>query len=36
LQISIAEDKIQLIAKPKTTKVPLLSVEPVEDAVQTN
>jgi len=36
LQISIAEDKIQLIAKPKTTKVPLLSIDPVEDAVQAN
>jgi ATP-dependent Clp protease ATP-binding subunit ClpA len=36
LQISIADDKILLSAKSKTTKVPLLSVDPVEDAVQTN
>ena len=36
LQISIIDDKIQLIAKPKTTKVPLLSVDPVENAVQAN
>jgi ATP-dependent Clp protease ATP-binding subunit ClpA len=36
LQISIADDKIQLIAKPKTTKVPLLSIEPVDNAVQAN
>jgi ATP-dependent Clp protease ATP-binding subunit ClpA len=36
LQISIIDDKIQLIAKPKTTKVPLLSIDPVENAVQAN
>jgi ATP-dependent Clp protease ATP-binding subunit ClpA len=36
LQISIADDKILLSAKSKTTKVPLLAIDPVEDAIQTN
>lgn len=36
LQISIADNKILLSAKSKTTKVPLLTIDPVEDAIQTN
>jgi ATP-dependent Clp protease ATP-binding subunit ClpA len=37
LTVSVADDKLLLIAKPKTPKVPLLAVEPaVEDVVQDN
>ena len=36
LHISVADDKLVLAAKPKTLKVPLLSVEIVDNAVQTN
>jgi hypothetical protein len=35
LTVSVADDKLLLIAKPKTPKVPLLAVESqVDDAVQ--
>lgn len=36
LTITINEDKIQLVAKPKTPKVPLLSIDTVDDIVQGN
>jgi ATP-dependent Clp protease ATP-binding subunit ClpA len=36
LTITINEDKIQLVAKPKTPKVPLLSIDTVDDIVQSN
>ena len=36
LHISVADDKLVLSAKPKTLKVPLLSVEIVDNAVQAN
>ena len=36
LHISVADDKLVLAAKPKTLKVPLLSVEIVDNAVQAN
>jgi ATP-dependent Clp protease ATP-binding subunit ClpA len=36
LHISVADDKLVLVAKPKTLKVPLLSVEIVDNAVQAN
>ena len=36
LHISVADDKLVLVAKAKTLKVPLLSVEIVENAVQAN
>jgi ATP-dependent Clp protease ATP-binding subunit ClpA len=37
LTITIAEDKIVLVAKPKASKVPLLTVDTsTEDAVQNN
>ena len=36
LHISVADDKLVLVAKPKTLKVPLLSVEIIDNAVQAN
>jgi len=36
LHISVADDKLVLVAKAKTLKVPLLSVEIVENAIQAN
>ena len=36
LTITVNDDKIQLVAKPKTPKVPLLSIETVDDLVQDN
>jgi ATP-dependent Clp protease ATP-binding subunit ClpA len=36
LTITINEDKIQLVAKPKAPKVPLLSIDTVDDIVQSN
>jgi ATP-dependent Clp protease ATP-binding subunit ClpA len=36
LTITINEDKIQLVAKPKTPKVPLLSIDTVDDIIQSN
>jgi ATP-dependent Clp protease ATP-binding subunit ClpA len=37
LTITINDDKIQLVAKSKTAKVPLLTTEPiVEDVLQDN
>jgi ATP-dependent Clp protease ATP-binding subunit ClpA len=34
LTISISEDKISLVAKGKTSKVPMLAIETTENAVQ--
>ena len=36
LTITINEDKIQLVAKPKAPKVPLLSIDNIDDIVQSN
>jgi len=36
LHISVADDKLVLVAKPKTLKVPLLSVEIIDNAIQVN
>jgi ATP-dependent Clp protease ATP-binding subunit ClpA len=36
LHISVVDDKLVLAAKPKALKVPLLSVEIVDNAVQAN
>jgi ATP-dependent Clp protease ATP-binding subunit ClpA len=36
LTITVDEDKIKLISKPKAPKVPLLSIDPLNDTVQDN
>jgi ATP-dependent Clp protease ATP-binding subunit ClpA len=36
LTVSVEDDKLQLVAKPKTPKIPLLSINVVENAIQDN